>query len=94
MLTWILGYSGEAWLQVDLGKVCEISGIEAFLEAAWVPYYVEYSVDGERYETLRECRKDELTMALDDLQIEARYIRLRREGENWFSIYEIAVYGG
>ena len=86
--------SGEAWLQVDLGKVCMVKGIEAFLEAAWVPYRIEYSADGEHYETLRECRKDELTVVLDGLDIEARYIRLWREGENWFSIYEIAVYGG
>ena len=85
--------SGEAWLQVDLGKVCTVKGIEAFLEAAWVPYRIEYSADGEHYETLRTCRKDELTVVMDDLNIEARYIRLSREGENWFSIYEIAVYG-
>jgi hypothetical protein len=85
--------TGEAWLQVDLGKVCTVKGIEAFLEAAWLPYRIEYSADGEHYETLRTCRKDELTEVMDDLYIEARYIRFSREGENWFSIYEIAVYG-
>ena len=85
--------SGEAWLQVDLGKVCKISGLEAFLEAAWVPYRIEYSADGEHYETLRACQKDELTVALDGLDVEARYVRLVRDGENWFSIYELAVYG-
>ena len=85
--------SGEAWLQVDLGKICTVKGLEAFLEAAWVPYRIEYSTDGEHYETLRACQKDELTVVLDDLNIEARYIRLWREGENWFSIYELAVYG-
>ena len=85
--------SGEAWLQVDLGKVCSVKDLEAFLEAAWVPYRIEYSADGEHYETLRECQKDELTVVLDDLNIKARYIRLTRDGENWFSIYELAVYG-
>ena len=85
--------TGEAWLQVDLGKVCKVSGLEVFLEAAWTPYRIEYSVDGEHYETLRACQKDELTVVLDDLNLEARYIRLWREGENWFSIYELAVYG-
>ena len=85
--------SGEAWLQVDLGKVCAVKGIEVFFEAAWVPYRIEYSADGEHYETLRECRKDELTVVLDGLDIQARYIRLTREGESWFSIYELAVYG-
>ena len=85
--------TGEAWLQVDLGKVCKVSGLEAFLEAAWVPYRIEYSTDGEHYETLRACQKDELTVALDGLDVEARYVRLIRDGEDWFSIYELAVYG-
>ena len=84
--------TGEAWLQVDLESVTHVTGLEVWLEAAWVPYRIEYSVDGEHYETLRTCKKDELIVALEDLDIEARYIRLRREGENWFSIYEIAVY--
>ena len=84
--------SGEAWLQVDLESVTRVTGLEVWLEAAWVPYRIEYSVDGEHYETLCTCKKDELIVALEDLDIEARYIRLRREGENWFSIYEIAVY--
>jgi hypothetical protein len=84
--------SGEAWLQVDLETVTRVTGLELWLEAAWVPYSIEYSVDGVHYETLRTCKKDELMVVLDDLDIEARYIRLWREGENWFSIYEIAVY--
>ena len=84
--------SGEAWLQVDLESVTHVTGLEVWLEAAWVPYRIEYSVDGEHYETLRSCKKDELIVALEDLDIDARYIRLWREGENWFSIYEIAVY--
>jgi hypothetical protein len=32
-------------------------------------------------------------VTLEGLDINARYIRLTREGENWFSIYELAVYG-
>ena len=84
--------SGEAWLQVDLETVTHVTGLEVWLEAAWVPYRIEYSVDGEHYETLRTCMKDELIVVLDRLDIEARYIRMWREGENWFSIYEVAVY--
>ncbi len=84
--------SGEAWLQVDLESVRTVGGIEIWLESAWVPYRIEYSTDGEHYETLRSCKKDELIVMLEDLDIEARYIRLWREGENWFSIYELAVY--
>lgn len=85
--------TGEAWLEVDLESVRTVSGIEIYLESAWVPYRIEYSADGETYETLRACQKDELIVLLEDLDVEARYIRLYREGANWFSVYEIAVYG-
>ena len=86
--------SGQAWLQVDLEQVYRLNGLELFLESAWVPYRIEYSTDGKSYQTLYEGAKDELRVVLDDLgEIEARYIRLSRDGENWFSIYEIAVYG-
>ena len=84
--------TGEAWLQVDLGRVCRIDGVELWLESAWVPYRIEYSTDGKHYETLRFCAKDELLVILRDLDIEARYIRMWREGENWFSIIEIEIY--
>ena len=86
--------SGQAWLQVDLEQVYRLNGLELFLESAWVPYRIEYSTDGKSYQTLYEGAKDELRVVLDDLgEIEARYIRLSRDGENWFSVYEIAVYG-
>ena len=85
--------TGEAWLEVDLERVCRISGLEVYLESAWVPYRIEYSVDGETYETLRACKQDELIVYLSDLDIEARYVRLTREGSNWFSVYEVIVYG-
>lgn len=85
--------TGSAWLQVDLGDTKKVDGIEVYLESAWVPYRVEYSTDGKNYTTLKSCAKDELMLVLEDLNITARYIRLTREGENWFSIYELAVYG-
>lgn len=86
--------SGEAWLQVDLEEVTRLRGLELWLESAWVPYRIEYSTDGKSYQTLHEGAKDELLVVLDDLGgVEARYIRLYRDGENWFSVYEIAVYG-
>ena len=85
--------TGEAWLEVNLESVQAISGIEVHLEAAWVPYRIEYSTDGVHYETLRACNKDELLVMAENLDIEARYIRLWREGENWFSVYEVFVYG-
>jgi hypothetical protein len=85
--------TGEAWLEVDLEKVCRISGMELYLESAWVPYRIEYSADGEHYEPLKTCAKDELVVLLSDLNVEARYIRLRRDGANWFSVCEVIVYG-
>ena len=85
--------SGEGWLEVDLESVRSVSGMEIYLESAWVPYRIEYSVDGETYETLRTCQKDELIVLLENLDIEARYIRLTRDGSNWFSVYEVIVYG-
>jgi hypothetical protein len=85
--------TGEAWLEVDLEKVCRIGGMELYLESAWVPYRIEYSADGEHYETLKTCAKDELVVLLSDLNVEARYIRLRRDGANWFSVCEVIVYG-
>lgn len=85
--------SGEAWLQVDLGRVCHVDSIQLYLESAWVPWRIEYSVDGETYTTLRSCDTQELIVLLTDLDIDARFIRMWREGENWFSIYEVMVFG-
>lgn len=85
--------NGEAWIQVDLESVKNVTSIQAYPEAAWVPYRVEYSTDGEIYTKLKSFNKDELMVKLENLDIEARYIRFYREGENWFSIYEIEVFG-
>ena len=84
--------SGQAWLQVDLGEVTDISAINLFLEAAWVPYRIEVSKDGQSYETVYKGAKDEVFVTLSDLDVEARYVRLYREGESWFSIIELEVY--
>ena len=50
-------------------------------------------MDGESYQTVYQGKKDELFVRLTDLDLEARYVRLWREGENWFSIIELEVYG-
>ena len=85
--------SGEAWLQVDLETAASISAINLYLESAWVPYRIEVSTDGEHYETIYKGAKDEVYVTLSDLDLEARYVRLYREGESWFSIIELEVYG-
>ncbi len=85
--------SGEAWIRIDLTSVQSITAIELYMEAAWVPYLIEYSTDGETYKTLYSGKKDELFVVLDNLDVEARYIRVKRDGSNWFSIYELYVYG-
>ncbi len=84
--------SGEAWLQVDLEEITTISQIKLFLESAWVPYLIEISTDGRQYETIYNGKKDEVFVILDDLEVEARYVRLWRDGENWFSIIELEIY--
>ncbi len=85
--------SGEGWIVVDLGAVTDITRIRVTLESAWVPYCVEYSTDGEGYTKLCDKTKDVLLVDEKGLDIEARYIRVRRDGANWFSIYEIEIYG-
>ena len=84
--------TGDAWLQVDLGEVTHISAIKIYLESAWVPYRVEVSVDGATYETIYTGKKDELIVTLTNVDKDVQYVRLSREGSNWFSIIEIEVY--
>ena len=84
--------SGQAWLQIDLGNVMHIDELKVILESAWVPYRIEISTDGESYQTVYQGKKDELFLHLTDLDADARYVRLWREGENWFSIIELEVY--
>ena len=90
---WSSRQSGDATLTVDLKSVHTVKAIELVLESAWVPYRIEYSSDGETYHTLYEGKKDELMVILTDLNIEARYLRAKRDGENWFSIYEFKIFG-
>ncbi len=85
--------NGEGWILVDLETVLDITRIRVTLESAWVPYTVEYSTDGERYTKLCDKPKDTLLVDEMSLSVSARYIRVRRDGSNWFSIYEIEVYG-
>ncbi len=85
--------TGEAWLCIDLEALYNISGLTMYLESAWVPYHIQYSVDGQTFTTLYQAKKDELQVNLTDLNIKARYIRMERDGENWFSIMECMVFG-
>ena len=36
--------------------------------------------------------RDELVVELAQLDIQARYIRVRRDGDGWFSIYELKIF--
>lgn len=85
--------SGQAWLQVDLGAVTHVRALTLILESAWVPYRIEISSDGESYQTVHQGKADEVFVTLTDLDLDARYVRLWREGENWFSIIELEIYG-
>ncbi len=90
---WSAQYSGNAWLQVDLGKQCNIKAVELYLESAWNSYKIEYSTDGTNYTTLCSGKKDELSISKSSLNINARYVRVSRDGEGWFSIFELEIYG-
>ena len=85
--------TGESWLLVDLQEVKHIKGMLLYLEAAWVPYRVEYSTDGKNFTTVASFGSGEIFVKLKDLDIDARYVRFIREGESWFSIYEAEIYG-
>lgn len=84
--------SGTAWLQVDLGESIHVDTIHVILESAYVPYRIEISQNGTDYTTIYQGSKDELFVTLTDLDLDARYVRLWREGENWFSIIEVEIY--
>ena len=85
--------NGESWFTVDLGESKQVKGIMLYLEAAYVPYRIEYSNDNKEFTTIASIGSGELFVKLRDLDVEARYIRFIREGENWFSIYEAEIYG-
>lgn len=85
--------NGESWLCVDLQEVKHIKGMMLYLEAAWVPYRIEYSNDNKNFTTLASFGSGDVFVKLKNLDIEARYVRFIREGENWFSIYEAEIYG-
>ncbi len=83
---------GEAWFLVDLGEVTDIGSLMMYLESAYVPYRIEYSTDGQNYSTIYNGATNELFVTIEDLDVSARYIRVYREGEGWFSIYELKVF--
>ena len=84
--------SGQAWLQVDLGSLTAFDELTLVLESAWVPYRIEISTDGNTYQTIYQGQTDELFVTLTSLDATARYVRIWREGENWFSIIELELY--
>ena len=90
---WSSQQYGDATFVLDLKKAYDVKALEMILESAWISYRIEYSLDGENYTTLFEGKKDELVVELAQLDIQARYIRVRRDGDGWFSIYELKIFG-
>jgi hypothetical protein len=90
---WSSQQYGDATFILDLKKAYDVKALEMILESAWISYRIEYSLDGENYTTLFEGKKDELVVELAQLDIQARYIRVRRDGDGWFSIYELKIFG-
>lgn len=90
---WASKQQGSAALTIDLGRVYRVDAVTVVLEAAWVPYTVSCSADGVTYTIIAEGSKDQILLSLSDLAIDARYIRISRNGEDWFSVYECMVFG-
>ncbi len=90
---WSAPSTGEGWILLDLEEATPITGLHIIFESSWEAYTVEYSADGEIYTSIYEGMPNETVVKLTDLSIgSARYIRVRRNAPNWFSIYEIMVY--
>jgi hypothetical protein len=90
---WAAQESGDATLILDLEEIKHIHALEMLLESAHAPYRIEYSTDGENYTPLYNARANQLMVEVTDLDVEARYIRIQRDGDGWFSIFELKVYG-
>jgi chitodextrinase len=96
-----LGLPDPSWIQVDLGKVTQVSGVvTTFEKPSGYQYRLEYSSDGVTWSTLDDHTATPTTAQTDysiaPTPVPARYLRLTVTGSsyNGGSIYEIQAYGG
>ena len=89
----------EQWLLVDLGVETPVEQVDIYWEAAFATKYeIQFSVDGDTFETAEECTASEAgKQTWRDLGIEnARYIRIDcqepKTANYGYSIYELEVY--
>ena len=96
-----LGLPDPSWIQVDLGKVTQVSSVvTTFEKPSGYQYLLEYSADGVDWSTLDDhtaaYTTSQTNYSVAAAPVAARYLRLTVTGSsfNGGSIYEIQAYGG
>lgn len=110
--TWWAAATGskDEWWQVDLGKEMEVNAIQInfadhdftvrapYSEVVY-QYYIESSVDRDKWETIADRRDNTKDMPHElvvlDTPVKARYIRIKntKEVDGKFSLYDLRVFG-
>lgn len=96
---WASQYSGDQWIQVDLGDVFQLSTIRLLWDAAYaVDYQISSSLDGQSWQVVLSLSGNEqLLNEHSNLSVNARYVRLNGTAKalpQWgFSLNEFEVYG-
>lgn len=83
-------------INLDLGKVYDVRSVIINWELAGVNYKIEYSEDGQTYETYADKLSETTSSAdtEDTKQVNARYFRFDVNNDSWgASIWEIQVLG-
>ncbi|MFF3750591.1 discoidin domain-containing protein [Streptomyces sp. NPDC002018] len=95
-----LGLPDPSWIQVDLGRDTEISGVvTTFEKSSGYQYRLEYSTDGTRWSTFEDHTATNTVSAANysfaGRPVTARHLRLTVTGSSWNggSVYGLQVYG-
>ena len=96
---WASEYTGDQWIQVDLGQVHNINAVTLYWDAAYaVDYQILVSEDGSQWQNLRTVSGNvQLVNHHDNLSVATRFVRIngtQKALPQWgFSLYELEVYG-
>ncbi|UTF59070.1 discoidin domain-containing protein [Gilvimarinus sp. DA14] len=96
---WASAYSGDQWVQVDLGEEVVISGLTLTWEAAYaIDYQILYSSDGSNWQLLQDITNNQqLINSHTGFSQNARFVRIlgtKKALPQWgFSLYELEVFG-
>ncbi len=93
---WSSGFSDPQWIQIDLGKIKELAGLNIYWETAYGKVYdILLSKDGKKWNKVYETSDGD--GGTDDIYFKkskARYIKLygKKRGTAWgYSIYEMSI---